>query len=117
MDYPGWMYDEALVNTVKDLQRDSRGEDSILREAERLVHGPRQEAYGHPTEDFTRTGRMWGAILGIPDVPPEKVGLCMVALKLSREVNQHNDENLIDGAGYLETVRLVHEAKEEKMDR
>ncbi len=89
---------------------------SILREAERLVHGPRQEAYGHPTDDFTRTGRMWGAILGTDDVPPELVGLCMVALKLSREVNQHNDENLIDGAGYLETVRLVWEATEERID-
>ncbi len=90
---------------------DEPPDESILREAERLVHGPRQEAYGHPIHDFTRTGRMWGAILGIPDVSPEKVGLMMVALKVSREVNQHNDENLIDGAGYLETVSLVHNSR------
>lgn len=83
--------------------------ESTLQEAQRLVHGDRGDDYGHPVEDFTRTGRMWGAILGIPDVPPDRVGLCMAALKIGREVNRHKRDNLVDLAGYAETVAMVHD--------
>lgn len=80
--------------------------------AEELVHGDRQAAYGHPLDDFTRTGRLWGAILGLEgDVPPELVGLCLAAVKIAREVNRHGEDNLVDLAGYAETVRLVHEER------
>lgn len=83
-------------------------EESILAEAERLVHGDRGVDYGHPIEDFTRTGQMWGAILGVP-VGPAQVGLCMVALKISRECNKSKRDNLVDGAGYFETVAMIRE--------
>jgi hypothetical protein len=84
-------------------------EESVTAEAERLVHGARQGAYGHPADDFARTGRIWGAILGVDDIPPHLVGLCMAAVKISREVNGHKRDNLTDLAGYAETVHLVHE--------
>jgi hypothetical protein len=83
-------------------------EETVLEEAQRLVHGDRGAAYGHPIDDFARTGRIWGAILGIPDVPPEKVGLCMVGVKLSREVNAPRRDNRTDVAGYAETVDMIH---------
>jgi hypothetical protein len=83
--------------------------ESILAEADRLVSGDRQGDYGHPIEDFTRTGRMWGAILGTPDVPPDKVAMCMVALKLSRECNKPKRDNRTDAAGYVKTLELVRE--------
>lgn len=83
--------------------------ETPLQEADRIVAGPRQADYGHPAEDFARTGRMWGAILGIPDVPPALVGLCMAALKISREVNLPKRDNLVDIAGYVKTVHLVRE--------
>lgn len=82
--------------------------DSILAEAHRLVHGPRNEDYGPPNEDFTRAGRMWGAILGIDDVPPEHVGLCMIALKIAREVHRPKHDNRVDIAGYAEAVDSIH---------
>ncbi|TAL44619.1 MAG: hypothetical protein EPN91_04085 [Salinibacterium sp.] len=85
--------------------------ETILQEAQRLVMGARQASYGHPADDFARTGRMWGAILGIPDVTPELVGLCMAAVKISREVNAHKRDNLTDLAGYSQTVALIHERK------
>lgn len=81
--------------------------ETILQEAQRLVHGDRGNDYGHPVHDFTRTGRMWGAILGIPDVSPHLVGLCMVALKMSREVNKPKRDNRTDMAGYAETVDMI----------
>ena len=92
-------------------------EESIMQEAHRLVHGPRQVSYGHPADDFTRTGRMWGAILGIPDVPPVLVGLCMAAVKISRETNAPSKDNLIDLAGYAETVNLVRQREKTYSDQ
>ena len=86
--------------------------ESILQEAQRLVHGPRQGAYGHPFEDFTRTGRIWGAILGIPDVPPDKVALCLVGVKISREVNAPKRDNRVDMAGYAEALDLVRQRQD-----
>jgi Domain of unknown function (DUF6378)/Domain of unknown function (DUF4406) len=87
-------------------------EEHVTLEANRLVAGARQAAYGHPFDDFTRTGRMWGAILGIDDVPPHLVGLCQVALKISREVNAPKRDNRVDMCGYAETVDLVRERQE-----
>ena len=83
--------------------------ESPLAEADRLVSGARQADYGHPIEDFTRTGRMWGAILGVGDIDPAHVGLCMAAVKISREVNRPKRDNLVDLAGYAKTVHLVRE--------
>lgn len=89
--------------------------ETILEEAQRLVHGDRGGNYGHPIEDFSRTGQMWGAILSKwrdsdeDSVPPELVGLCMAAVKISREVNLPKRDNRVDLAGYAETVQMIHE--------
>ena len=81
--------------------------ETILDEAQRLVHGHRGADYGHPIEDYTRTGRMWGAILGIPDIDPRICCLMMAAVKVSRECNKHKRDNLTDLAGYAECADMV----------
>ena len=53
------------------------------------------------------------AILGI-EVTPKQVGLCMVGVKISREVHEHKRDNLVDGAGYLKTVMMVEEEQERR---
>lgn len=94
-------------------------EETISQEANRLVNGARQASYGHPYDDFTRTGKMWAAVLRdwaltveinhTPDIPPHLVGLCQVGIKISREVNAPKRDNLVDICGYAETVALVRE--------
>ena len=79
---------------------------SVLLEAEGLVHGNRGADYGHPLDDFSRTAKMWTAILGHP-VTANQIGLCMIAVKLSRECNKPKRDNLVDIAGYAETVQMV----------
>jgi len=87
-------------------------DETVLEEAQRLVHGDRGADYGHPIEDFTRTGIMWGAIFGIEAVPPEKVAMAMIAVKLSRECNRPKRDNRADIAGYAETLDMVRQHQE-----
>lgn len=86
---------------------------SILIEAESLVHGDRNADYGHPLDDFSRTAKMWSALLGI-EVAPEQVGLCMIAVKLSRQCNRPKRDNLVDAAGYAETVDWLLDEKKRR---
>jgi len=80
--------------------------ESILFEAHNLVHGVRGEDYGHPYHDFSRTAKIWSAILGV-DVTPEQVALCMIGVKISRECNKPKRDNRIDIAGYAEALDMV----------
>jgi len=82
--------------------------ESILDEARDLVNGARGKNYGHPIEDFSKTAKMWSAILG-SEVSPQDVGLCMIAVKMSREVNRHKRDNLVDIAGYALTVQMIED--------
>lgn len=89
-------------------------DESVLEEAQRLVGGDRQSAYGHPLDDFTRTGRIWGALLGIPDIAPEVVSVMMIGVKISREMNAHKRDNLTDAAGYALTTDMVHSERQRR---
>lgn len=80
---------------------------SILDEAKRLVHGQRQHAYGHPADIYARVGRVWGAILGVPDIPAKTVCLMLAGMKVAREAERPKRDNRVDAAGYMETVQLV----------
>lgn len=85
--------------------------ETPLQEASRLVHGDRGEAYGHPLDDFGRTGALWGALLGIEDLPAETVALMMVLLKASRSMNAVKRDSVVDIAGYAETLWMAHEER------
>lgn len=108
--YESWVFSRE---TPADLPR-KRPErpQSVLHRAYELVHKDRGEAYGHPITDFTRTGKIWSAILGAP-VSAEQVALCMIGLKMSRECHRPNDDNRVDIAGYVETLDMVARKREE----
>lgn len=94
--------------------------ESTLEEAQRLVHGPRQADYGHPFDDYTRTGRIWEAILGLEPgrIPPHIACLMMAAVKMSRQVNVPKRDNMVDMAGYAECGEMCvreGEARRAKM--
>lgn len=75
---------------------------TVMARADSLINGDRQQTYGDASEDFTRTGKMWAAILGIPEITPTQVALCMVALKVGRlcESPTHQD-SWVDSVGYI----------------
>lgn len=76
------------------------------REAEKLVLGDRNASYGSPADDYRKTAKVWSGLLanklkdGVEITPKEAV-LMMAALKLSREMFRHKDDNLTDAHGYL----------------
>lgn len=82
-------------------------------EAETIVNGARQADYGHPLDDFSKTAQIWSAILGI-DITPEEVALCMVGVKISREVNKPKRDNIVDAHGYLMTYAMVQDEIERR---
>jgi|GEM_PF-963328 len=97
---------------------------NCLQTADELTSGDRNDDYGHPIHDFAKTGMIAGAILHewakeaaryefpIP-IPPELWGLCMVGVKISREVNKPKADNLVDGCGYFRTVEMIHEYRQQ----
>lgn len=78
----------------------------VVQRARALVDGPRQEAYGEPVEHLTKVAKVWSVILS-HEVDAARVALCMVALKLVREANSHDADNVLDAAGYLEIVSRI----------
>ena len=107
---PAWQGVRGTATPCASEATFSEAELSILTEAQSLVHGPRQDAYGHPVGDFSRTASLANVLLGgklREDLDARDVALFMVCVKLSREVNQHKRDNLVDAAGYLECLARV----------
>jgi hypothetical protein len=86
--------------------------ETILQEAQRLVYGDRGNTYGHPLDNYSRTAVMWGAILGVP-VAAEQVMLCMIAVKIGRELQKHSRDNLTDICGYADCDQQIHERRQQ----
>jgi hypothetical protein len=83
---------------------------SVLLEAQGLVHGGRNDDYGHPLDDWSRTAAMVSAMLARKLREPltaEDALMFMVCVKLSREVNRPKRDNRTDGAGYFECLDWV----------
>ena len=77
---------------------------SILHEAEELICGDRNNSYGPPTQDFSRTAGVLNA-LGYRspsgDIRPHDVAIFVAAVKLSRLMwSAGKRDNWTDLAGY-----------------
>jgi hypothetical protein len=83
---------------------------SISEEARSLVFGDRNEAYGHPVEDFTKTAGFWTVYKGVA-FTPEDVAMMMVLVKASRQMFRPKRDNTVDGCGYLECLERIIQAR------
>jgi hypothetical protein len=83
-------------------------DETCVQEAQRIVYSNRRADYGHPATDFKRTAALWSIILD-SQVDSRDVGLCMIALKMSRQLNKPKRDNLVDIAGYAETINMIDE--------
>ena len=81
---------------------------TLATDAIRLVTGDRQAAYAHPKVNFQRIADLWSPVLGVT-VTPEQVALCMIQVKVAREINRHTRDNLVDLIGYTLTLDACRE--------
>lgn len=77
----------------------------VLREAENLITGDRNQTYGSPTQNFQNTADIWNALMGHKfkdghSFTPTDVANLMIGLKLARMVAQPKRDNFVDIAGY-----------------
>lgn len=73
---------------------------TVLQEAEKIINGARRKAYGPVEKSFQDVAAMWSVILGKP-VSMQQVAMCMVALKMCRQLNSAKRDNIVDMAGYV----------------
>lgn len=81
-------------------------QETILEEAQRLVYGARNDDYGHPADDYAKVAMIWTAILGV-EVTAKQAALCMVGVKIAREVHRPKRDNLVDLAGYAAVAARI----------
>lgn len=110
VDQPG--IKEQIATKIAEIQQALLDESSPCQRAMALVRGPRQEAYGHPYDNFKRICDMWSARLGMIITVEDFVD-CMVLVKVARNANIFKDDNWDDIAGYVEAGHLARERAHE----
>lgn len=109
-EYPGF----KPIDFLSEVKPASKGApDNVLDRAKRLVDGARQQDYGHPKIDFSRTANLWTAWLGErlnDELTAEDIALLMILLKVSRlrQTPSHYD-SITDVAGYARCLQKVTE--------
>jgi hypothetical protein len=98
---------------AKQVAQEKLAAQAVLAEAQRIIHGPRREAYGSPLESFQRIADLWTLTLCL-EVPltAEQVALCLIQLKVARAVAGHEGagiqrDSVVDIAGYSGCLDLI----------
>lgn len=85
---------------------------TILEQAQSIVYGDRQDAYGNVTDNFSNIAKLWSVVIG-KDITAEQVALCMVQVKVARQLHKPGRDNLVDGAGYFATIEKMQNEQED----
>ena len=88
----------------------------MLHQAEQLVNGDRNNAYGPPDQDFQRTADLWTIYLdGRRIIEAHDVAVMMALLKISRlSWKPNHPDSWIDLAGYAACGYDITTNKEEQ---
>jgi hypothetical protein len=70
-----------------------------LNEARAIIQD-RGMDYGHPTDNMSRTARLWAAYLEMP-IEDYQVAMCLALVKVARSMESGKVDNYIDGAAYV----------------
>jgi hypothetical protein len=100
--------DDQIAALHKLTVKPAAPKETLLQEADRIT-ADRMEEYGHPRDDMSRSAAMWEPILGMPpgSISPEKVPMCMIAVKLSRLCNGYHRDSAVDIAGYAKAINTI----------
>jgi hypothetical protein len=70
-----------------------------LNEARAIIQD-RGMDYGHPTDNMSRTARLWSAYLEMP-IEDYQVAMCLALVKVARSMESGKVDNFVDGAAYF----------------
>ncbi len=79
---------------------------NILREAERIVEGPRRDEYGDMRECFQMIANLWSDYIE-KEVSVFDVAHMMILLKVARGRQKYDAQNVVDIAGYAYCAELL----------
>jgi hypothetical protein len=94
--------------------------ESEMNEANGLVNGDRQAAYGSPLESYTAQAKVWSGILADKlkaDLTAEDVVILLAAMKLWREAHKPKRDNRVDTHGYMLVLAHVIEGRNDAEGR
>lgn len=75
--------------------------DYILDTAKDLISHDRHDDYGSAEDNHERIAAIWRIILGVPEIEPWQVALCMAGVKMARlAFDPTKEDSWIDLAGY-----------------
>ena len=89
---------------------------SIIDQARDIIEGDREQTYGEPGLNLRRIADQWSTYIsqkydaGIW-LNEEDVCWMMVLLKMSRQINAHKEDNLVDAIGYIALIEKVFNAR------
>jgi len=86
---------------------------SVLKEANKIIYGDREQTYGKPSKNLDTIAKMWNAYIGAVgerDLNAKDVACLMVLLKTARLANQpdHRD-SIVDICGYAALIERCDE--------
>lgn len=82
-------------------------ESKTLRDADKIIHGERQDQYGNPEDSFLKVAEFWNAYIRNKrsftcNLNEKDVALMMTLFKIAREQGTgHKRDNAVDACGYL----------------
>lgn len=79
---------------------------TILEEAQNLIDNVKVADYDTVDVSHKRIAVLWSEVLG-RTITEREVAMCMIMLKLSREIANHKRDNLVDIAGYAYCIEKL----------
>ena len=87
---------------------------NILKEAEEIIYGDREQTYGSPMKNLNAIASMWNAYLQSTErdhVTAHDVCMMMGLLKIARQANMFKRDNLVDVCGYMALAERIEDAE------
>jgi hypothetical protein len=103
---------QGNVSPSENATQISDGE-TILDEAARITSTDRNQSYGHPLDNHSRTAALWSAYLGI-SLTARDVCWLNVLQKGSRDRHRPGRDNIVDGCGFLRNAEMVEDEQERR---
>lgn len=91
---------------------------NVLEEANEIIHGARNESYGHPLENHGLTAKYWSVYLDAKNgfaITAEDVCFLNILQKISRSQSgvDVTRDTLVDIAGYAGNVEMIQDKRRE----